>query len=328
MQSEHEAPMPIRSAAVLSAVTALTVACTGADPADSTTQQSVQPPGGQPASPAPPPAACQAPEATSLASFDTIAGVVARLGGTWRNCETGTLPPATLGGAAGFRVESDGHYYPLGFDAAGHVTRLTGFLHEGTVALNAQNYPLILFGSNTEYPLSVMLSADGTTLRTDSIGSESGPFVASDDVIVDVPPEPAGAREGAAGCKTMERDVMGAPATVADANGLVLGSWTLCPDATGAGTTPAGTQGIAFAVDGTWAFLVAASGGAPAPSPDPTMHGTFEWVPSIGSLGGPALQLDLTTVAGGAYYCIVSVSMRPVKLQLDNVGGLMTFSAN
>jgi hypothetical protein len=274
-------------------------------------------------------AACQAPEATSLAYFYATEGAVKRLEGTWRNCQTGALPPGTLGGAAGFQVLSDGSYYPLGFDESGNPLRLTGFLHEGTIALGPSG-PVVLFGSNSLYPLDVMLSKDGTTLRTDSIGNQSGPFVMSHDAVTVSPPEPAGAHEGAAGCTTMESEVLGAPTSIDEGNSRILGSWTLCPDAnpSSSGTTPAGTQGVEFSPDGTWAFLMANAGGAPAPSADPSTHGTISWVPSQGILGGPTLQLDMTTASGGTYFCIVSTSMRPLKLQLDNVGGLMTFSAN
>src|SRR5579859_3132621 len=152
------------------------VACLRASPSDPPGPQSN---GLQPPSAWPPPAACQAPEATSPAGFTTRDEAIRRLQGAWRNCQTGALPAATLGGAAGFEVRSDGRYYPLGFDASGSPTRLTGFFHEGTlVVYDGCPTPCtaVEFGSNSLYPLFVTLSADGTTMRNDSIGNESGPF--------------------------------------------------------------------------------------------------------------------------------------------------------
>jgi hypothetical protein len=237
-----------------------------------------------------------------------------------------------VGGPAGFEVQPDGHYYALGFDAAGGLVRETGFTNEGhTTFVPQQSGPDIVYANAGFTPLEVQLSADGSTLSIFTEAGPSGPYVASKDAVAVLPTEPVGAREGAGGCQTAETDVFASPTSTAEAVASVAGTWTICGAASSRSPAlgPTGTVGIEFDSGGTWAFLVATAGSTPVPSTDPGAHGTYAFQMNGYSFDGttPNWQLDMQQ-GNGTFVFGFATSQRPVKLQLLDEAGDVTLSAN
>jgi hypothetical protein len=287
------------------------------------------PPPGVPVPSGPTPAACAGVEPTSPVSFGLTADLLAKVAGEWRNCMSAPLPLGTLGGPAGFEVSPDGQYNALGFDAEGNIVRLTGFFNEAQflVDMSLAPTPRLIFADSSEWPMQLSLSQDGTSLVSSSEAGRSGPFLASHDAIIQAPTGPAGAREGARGCNTMESGVQQPPATTAEATQRLLGRWTMCPDSSGNLPLlgPGSTRGIEFASDETWAFLVPeGAGGALVPSTDPDGHGQFNTSTEVGQ---GVTGLYMHTGGIGTFVFVFATSSSPVKLQLISEGGPFILSA-
>jgi hypothetical protein len=274
------------------------------------------------------PAACSAAKSTATVTLDSQADVIARLGGVWRNCQTGTQPLGTVGGPAGFELQPDGHYYALGFGGSGELVRLTGFTNEGHLAdVPGQGSPDIFYANGSFDPLEIQLSSDGTTLRIFNEAGTFGPYVASHETVAVLPTAPDGAHEGAAACGAAETDVFASATSVAGAIASVSGTWSLCPAADNRPLGP-GTVGVEFDPGGTWAFLLAPAGGTPVPSTDPEGHGTYTFQLNGYSFDGtPHWQLNMQT-ANGTFVFEFATSQSPVKLWLTDEGGPLVFSAN
>jgi hypothetical protein len=268
---------------------------------------------------------CAAAEPTTPATFVTEADIVQKMGGTWRNCQTGMLSPGTVGGAGGFEVMGDGHFYSLGLDSMGNLVRMTGFDHEAVlVTVPQQTMPDLVYANGGFDPIEVSLSSDGTTLGIFSMAGSAGPYVATQESIVIPPTEPMNAHEGAAGCGTTEANILPAPTNQADAAARIVGRWTTCRSDSAFG--PPGTVGLEFDGNGAWAFLVAAGGGPAAASTDPVYSGTYQFLSHPG-FAGLTWQLNLSG-SNGTWNFEFAESASPVKLQLMSESGEVVLSAN
>jgi hypothetical protein len=277
----------------------------------------------------PAPSACPVPAPTQQASFGSQADVQSQLDGVWRTCQGAPLPPGTVGGPAGWEVLPNGYHFALGFDSAGGVLRLTGFLNEGQLTyVGGTSGPSLVPAG---IPMQVFLSLDKTTLFIDDEAGPSGPFVASQDPVGVRTPEPAGAREGAAGCQVLETGILPIPANDNEAASRVVGTWMVCPNAVPSNPRtlgPPGTVGVHFDPSGTWAWLVASGGGAPVASTDPAAHGTWA-SQSSGPSAGPSATWGLTMTSGaGTLAFVTTASSSPVKLMIYDEGGIAVLSAN
>jgi hypothetical protein len=313
------------------------VACNGeiaTHPGDSQSAVPPTPDAGSSATPDPALAACSRQTASSPTSFASAVDLQSRLGKVWRACPGATHAVGAFGGTAGFEVLPDGHYYALGLDASGNLYRMTGFANEAQLTYvpeQGSTQDLVYPGGGLNGFL-FEFSPDGNVVTTEGEAGGSGPYVATSAPVNVLAKEPEGAREGQAGCATMETDLQGQPASVPAANASVVGRWITCPDTSGSpvpgSAMPGGApdpQGIEFDADGTWALLVGANAASAERSTDPNVRGTY----SSFSSGPGQWQLNAQVAApnGGTFIFNFALSGSPVKLQLLNEGGVTVLSA-
>jgi hypothetical protein len=263
--------------------------------------------------------------AGSPVEFASQDDVVAKLGKVWRACPQAPQFDGSINGPGGFEVGADGHYYKLGVNSGGNLVRMTGFLNEAqfTVA----NDSVVTVYANGGINGWTVRQSNGLLEMGDEAGF-GGPFVATDAPVIVEPTEPAGAREGVAGCAKQEAGMLPQPASSAAAASALVGRWAACPSAADGAVTfgPAGNVGIQLDANGTWAFLVGSSDPTQAtPSTDPQENGTFEYW--SGGAGQWQLNLSVAAPNGGTYIVNYAVSSSPVKMFVDNTGGWTVFSA-
>jgi hypothetical protein len=250
---------------------------------------------------------------------------VAALAKTWRACAPSI--PHSFGGPAGFQVSPDGHFYALGFDASGGVTRQTGFQNEGSVvgvSAGSAFIPYMVYADGSFSPDFLSLSADGKTLYLSNEAGNFGPYVATSDPVAVQAAEPAGAHEAAHGCSVVETGIHGGQ-SAANATSALIGTWAHCDVSSAIGAWPSSSVAVLeFDADGSWYFLDSAR----QRLTDPLSHGMFQVIQDgPGWDGSPTFQLNLANASGGTFIEEFAFSSQPVKLWLMSEGGEGVFSA-